>query len=69
MQILAVTAQVDDRITDQLSRAVIGRLAAAVDREKRMRQMRRAAQTRLIGRATNGVNRLVFEKHNSSPNE
>ena len=62
MQILSITAQVDEKITDQLPRPVIGRLAAAVDFEKRMRQMRRPAQTQSIGRATDGVNRFVLEQ-------
>ena len=39
MQILAVTTKIEKKITDQLSRTVIGRLPAAIDREKRMRQM------------------------------
>ena len=42
MQILSASAQIDDRIADQLPGAVIGRLAAAIDREKRMRKMRGA---------------------------
>ena len=39
MEILAASAQVDDRIADQLARPVIGRLSAAIDRKERMRQM------------------------------
>ena len=38
MQILSAMAQIDDRIADQLSRPMIGRLAAAIDRKKWMRQ-------------------------------
>ena len=62
MQILSATAKIDDGITDELTGSVIGRLPAAVDRKKRMRQMRAAAQTRLVRCATDGVNRIVFEK-------
>ncbi len=62
MQILAASPQIDDRVTDQLSRPVIGRLATAVNREKRMRQMGSAPQTRLIRGASDGVDRLVLEK-------
>ena len=62
MQVLAATPQVDDRITDQLPGSMIGGLAAAVDREKGMRQMSGAAQTGLVRRAPDGVDRLVLEK-------
>ena len=62
MQILPVAAQIEEKITDQLPGPVISRLPAAVDRDKRMRQMRGAAQARLIGRAADGVNRIVFEQ-------
>src|SRR4051794_5997772 len=57
MQILAAPPQVEDRVTDQLSRSMIGGLAAAVDREERMREMARPAKTRLIGGAADRVNR------------
>ena len=40
VQILAAPTQIDDRITHQLTRPVIRRLPAAIDRKKRMRQMR-----------------------------
>src|SRR3954451_8189590 len=42
VQILAASPQVDNWVTHQLARAVIRRLAAAVDRKERMRQMRAA---------------------------
>ena len=62
MQILPVTAEIEEKIADQLPGPVISRLPAAIDRDERMRQMRGAAQTRLIGGAADGVNRLVLEK-------
>ena len=62
MQILAVAAEVEKKIADQLPRPVIGRLTAPIDFEKRMRQMLRAPQTRLIGGASDRVNRVVFEQ-------
>ena len=62
MEILSASAQVDDRIADQLTGSVIGRLATAIDREKRMRKMRNAPETRLIRRAANRVNRLVLQQ-------
>ncbi len=40
MQILPMAAQVEEKITDQLSGAVISRLSAAIDRDQRMREMR-----------------------------
>ena len=42
VQILATPPQVDNRITHQLARPVIRRLAAAIDRKNWMRQMRTA---------------------------
>ena len=62
MQILAVASQIDNRVTDQLSRAMVGRLAATVNREQRMRQMRSTEQARFVRRPADGVNRLVLEK-------
>ena len=62
MQILAAVAQVDDRIAHQLPRSVISRLSAAIDWEKRIREMSGAAQTGLVRRAADGVDRIVFEQ-------
>ena len=62
MQILSAPAKIDNRITHQLSRSVIGRLAAAIDRKKRIGKMRCAQQTRSIGGAPDRVNRLVLEQ-------
>ena len=39
MQILPAPAKIDNRIAHQLAGAVISRLTAAIDCEKRMRQM------------------------------
>ena len=62
MEILPALPQIDDRIADQLAGSVIRRLAPAVDRKERMRQMRRAPQTRLVRRAADRVNRLVLQQ-------
>src|SRR4051794_33816164 len=62
MEILHVVTEVDDRITHELPRAVVSRLSAAINRKQRMRQMGRAAETRLIGRASDRVNRIVLEE-------
>src|SRR6266536_1223925 len=42
VQILTASAQIDNRITHELPRPVISGLAAAIDGENRMRQMRGA---------------------------
>jgi hypothetical protein len=62
MQVLPATPQIDDRVTHELAGAVIGSLAAAVDREERMGKMGSAAQARLIRRSADGVNRFVFQQ-------
>src|SRR6267378_4836301 len=62
MEILSAPAQIDNWIADQLPGTVIGRLAAAINRKKRMRQMRRVHQARLVRRPANRVNRLMFEQ-------
>src|SRR4029077_5550127 len=71
VQTPTASTQIDNRITHQLPRPVISGLAAAIDGEKRMRQMRgveRATanpscggQTGLIWSPPNGVNRFVLE--------
>src|SRR4051812_15379005 len=48
MQILTAPPQIDDRVTDQLARPVIGRLATAVSRKKWMWQIGSIQQTGLI---------------------
>src|SRR6267143_1932214 len=62
VQILTATGQIDDGITDELTRPVIRRLTAAIGLKKRVRKMRRAPQASMIGRATNCVNGVVFEE-------
>src|ERR1051326_2406632 len=62
MQILAAVSQIDDWIADQLARAVVGCLAAAINGKQWMRKMLCTAQTRLVGRATDRVNWIVFEQ-------
>src|SRR5712692_10959133 len=62
MQILPAAAKIDNQIAHELPRSMIGRLAAAVDRKKWMRQMRSAQQTRFVRRAPDGVNRFVLEQ-------
>src|SRR6202171_4169757 len=62
MEILSAPAQIDNWIADQLPGTVIGRLAAAINRKKRMRQMRRIHQARLVRRPADRVNRLMFEQ-------
>ena len=61
VQILFAIAQIDNRITDQLARSVIGRLPATIDLKEWMRQMRSAAQAGLVRCPTDGVNRIMFE--------
>jgi hypothetical protein len=62
VEVLPALAQVDDRIAHQLTGAVISRLAPAIDRKKRMRQMPNAPQTRLVRRPADGVNRLMLQQ-------
>ncbi len=62
MEILPASAQINNRITDQLAGTVIGRLAAAIDGKKRMWQMGCIHQARLIGRPADRINRFVLEK-------
>src|SRR5207245_4791993 len=59
---LSAEAKIDNRIAHELPRFMIGRLAAAVDRKKWMRQMRSAQLTRFVRRAPDGVNRFVLEQ-------
>src|SRR5690349_16201396 len=61
VQILAAMAQVDNRIAHQLSRPMIRCLATPIDPKKWMRQMRSTAQTALVRRPSNGVNRLMLQ--------
>src|SRR6266513_4515481 len=61
VQILSAIAQIDNRITDQLARYVIGRLPATIDLKKWMRQMRSTAQAGLVRGPTNGINGIMFE--------
>src|SRR5258707_13510034 len=62
VQILSAIAQIDNRITDQLSGSVVGRLPATIDLKKWMRQMRSTAQARLVRCPTDGVNGVMFEE-------
>jgi hypothetical protein len=62
MEILAAVPQIDNGIADQLTRAVIRRLASAINRNERMGQVLRAAQTRLVRRTADRVNRFVFQQ-------
>src|SRR5260370_25159501 len=62
MQILSAEAKIDNGIACELPRSRIGRVPAAVDRKKWMRQMRSAQQTRFVRRAPDGVNRFVLEQ-------
>src|SRR5947209_4351456 len=62
MEVLSAIAQIDDWVPDQLTWPVIGCLAAAINRKQGIGQMLRAAQTRLIRRSPDRVNRIVFEQ-------
>src|SRR2546423_284993 len=62
MQILAAAPQIDHWIADQLSRPMIGRLSAAVNRKQRMGQKRAVAQTRLVRRPSDRVNWIMLEQ-------
>src|SRR6266567_3322823 len=62
MEILSASAQINNWITDQLAGTVIGRLAAAIDSKKRMRQEGCIHQAGLIGRPADCINRFVLEK-------
>ena len=62
MEILPASAQIDYRISDKLTWAVISGLATAIDRKQRMRQMRRTEEAGLVRCATDGVNRFVFQE-------
>ncbi len=71
MQILTASAQIDNRITHELSRPVISGLAAAIDGENGMWQMAGVqfatanpswgGQTRSIRRPSDRVNRFMLE--------
>src|SRR5436853_1803965 len=71
MQILTASAQIDNRITHELSRPVISGLAATIDGENGMRQMAGVqfatanpswgGQTRSIRRPSDRVNRFMLE--------
>src|SRR5437016_13037062 len=61
VQILSAIAQIDNRITHQLARSVIGRLPATIDLKKWMRQMRSTAQAGLVRCPTDGVNGNLFD--------
>src|SRR5579862_43490 len=62
VQILPVSTQVEDRVADELSRPVIGRLPSAIDPHDRMWQRRGVAQAGLVGRAADRINGRVFEQ-------
>src|SRR5580693_6876279 len=62
MQIPAARAQIENRVTNQLTGSVIGRLAAPVGFEDRMGEFVNNAQARLVEKAANGVDRFVFEQ-------
>src|SRR5205814_7269605 len=61
VQILAVPAEIDNRIPHQLAGPMICRLPPTIDGEKRMGQVRATQQTGLIGSAADCVNRLMLE--------
>ena len=62
MQILPALAQVDDRITNQLSGPMISCLAPAIDQEEKMRKMCDVSEARLVTGAADGVDRIVLQE-------
>jgi len=62
VEILAVVAQVEDGIADELAWAVIGGLAAAIDVDDGVDEVGSAAEAGLIRGAAHGVNGVVLEK-------
>ena len=62
MQVSSVGTEIEEKITDQLPRSVLGGLPAAISLEERMRQMFRAAQARLVRVTADGVNRIMLEQ-------
>ena len=62
MQIVAMTAKIKKKVSDQLAGAVISGLSPAIDFEKWMRQLLAPAQTGAIGCSPDGINRLVLKQ-------
>src|ERR1700734_2697862 len=62
VKVLAVIAQVKDRVADELARPVESSLPAAIDLDDGMGKVRRAAQAGLVRGAADGINRVMFEK-------
>lgn len=62
MEILATLAEIEDGVTDELARAVVGRLTASIDNVDWMGQCGCFPQAGLIRRAADGVHGLVFQE-------
>ena len=62
MQVLAVVVEVKDQVTDELSGAVVGGLAAATDFDEWVWEFGWVAQAGLIASAADGVNGIVFQE-------
>ena len=62
MQVLAVIAQIEDGIADELPRAVVSGLPATADLDDGVGQARRIAQAAPVRRAADGINRIVLEQ-------
>ena len=60
VQITSARVEIEDRIADQLARAVIGRLAAAVGFEHGVGERGGVAQRGLVAQAADGVNGFVL---------
>ena len=62
VEVLAVVAEVEDGVADELAGAVIGALAAAIDFDDGMRESGGLAEAGLVAGAADGVNGMVFEE-------
>jgi hypothetical protein len=62
VQVLSTLTQVEDGVTDELARAVIGCLSAAICDMDWIRQRRGFSEAGLIRRPSDGVYGLVFKK-------
>jgi hypothetical protein len=65
VQIPAARAQIENRVTNQLTGSVIGRLAAPVGFKDRMRELVNNAQARLVRKTADGVDGFVLEQEHA----
>jgi len=62
VQVPAALAQIENRVTHQLTGSVVGCLTAPIGFEERMGELGNDAQARLIRKPSDRINRLVLEQ-------